>query len=55
MEREAGLGGCQTLSESREKQEGAASCPGATGTPDSARQEGGGSEQYGHLLMAGSG
>lgn len=37
-EREVGLEGCQTLPESGEKQEGAASCLGATGTPDGARR-----------------
>lgn len=43
MDGEAGLGGCQTLPESVEKQEGAASRLGATCTPKGTRQEGGGS------------
>lgn len=55
MEREAGLGGCQTLPESGEKQQGAASCLGATSTPKGARQEGGGSMDTSSWLAQGEG
>lgn len=55
MDREAGLGGCQTLPESVEKQEGAASHLGATGTPKGARQEGGGSMDTSSWLAQGEG
>lgn len=50
-----GWGVCQTPPESGEKREGAAACMGATGAPEDARQEGGGSEQHGHLPVLGSG